>query len=198
MATSIYCPHCHKHTSLRMGRWITQDRYGSAESTVARTNEMKNTWWIGICNACSKPVLVEGEGQTIDPSPLPSATDPSIPADLRSDLDEAKMAFSVSCYRASAVLSRRCIQRACIMKGATKHDLVEQIKELTDNGAITKDLGDWANVVRWIGNDAAHPNATAVGKDDASDCLTLAEQFLHVLFVAPALAKAHKAKRGKT
>lgn len=107
------------------------------------------------------------------------------------------MAFSVGCYRAAAVMARRAIQQACIAKGAVKGDLVVQITELTKMGLITKDLEEWATVVRWIGNDAAHPNKDVVAKDDAEDTLKLAEQFLHVLFVTPALAKLRRQQRGK-
>lgn len=198
MATSIYCPHCHRHTALRMARHLTGDRYHGTEATAARTNEIGNhLWWIGICNGCGRPVLVEEEGLTVYPAPLPSPTDASIPEDLRQDLDEAKMCLSVRCYRACCVLARRCVQRACIMKGAKKQDLVDQINELTAAGAITRDLAEWATVVRWIGNDSAHPNANTVKQDDADDVLKLSEQFLHVLFVTPALAKERRAERGK-
>jgi hypothetical protein len=51
--------------------------------------------------------------------------------------------------------------------------------------------------VRWVGNDAAHPNDQNVTKEDAEDSLKLAEQFLHILFVTPAIAKARRTERGK-
>ena len=197
MVLSIYCPYCHKHTALRMAHYRQRNSYGIPESYPARTNELDYEWWIGICNACEMPVLVEEEGLTIFPHPLPEPSEKAIPEDLRADLDEAKMCFSVGCYRACCVLARRCVQRACIQKGAKKHDLIDQIKELTDSGAITKDVAEWATVVRWIGNDSAHPNANAVEKDDAEDSLKLSEQFLYVLFVAPALAQARRSQRGK-
>jgi hypothetical protein len=85
----------------------------------------------------------------------------------------------------------------CVLKGATKPDLVHQISELAQQGVITRDIEEWATVVRWLGNDAAHPNKDDVKKDDADDCLRLAEQFLHVIFVTPAIAKARRAARGK-
>lgn len=94
-------------------------------------------------------------------------------------------------------MARRVTQLACSEKGATKRDLVDQIKELAQSGVITKDIEEWATVVRWIGNDAAHPNKDDVTKDDAEDCLKLAEQFLHVIFVTPAIAKARRAAKGK-
>jgi hypothetical protein len=63
---------------------------------------------------------------------------------------------------------------------------------------ITNDLKEWADVVRWVGNDAAHPDKQPVNEEDAQDMLNLAEQFLHVIYVAPAIAKEQRTKRGKT
>jgi len=94
-------------------------------------------------------------------------------------------------------MSRRVTQLACIRKGATKRDLVDQISELAASGVITKDIQEWATVVRWIGNDAAHPNKDDVTKEDAEDCLKLAEQFVHVIFVTPAIAQSRRAAKGK-
>ena len=51
--------------------------------------------------------------------------------------------------------------------------------------------------MRWVGNDAAHPDKQAVTKEDAEDILHLAEQFLNVIYVAPAIAKEQRTKRGK-
>ena len=50
------------------------------------------------------------------------------------------------------------MQVAALDNGATADKLVSQIAELKDNGQITTDLKDWAYAVRWVGNDAAHPN----------------------------------------
>ncbi|MEW6616638.1 MAG: DUF4145 domain-containing protein [Thermodesulfobacteriota bacterium] len=152
---------------------------------------------VGICNGCHHPVLVRGQGYDIYPAPMPTPTNKAIPQALTEDLNEAKMCFSVGCYRACAAMARRCIQAACLDKGATEKDLVKQIKELTQAGIITKDIEEWATVVRWVGNDAAHPGKDPVKKDDAEDCLKLAEQFLHVIYVTPSIAKARKVARGK-
>ena len=69
---------------------------------------------------------------------------------------------------------------------------------LEAQGEITRDLKEWATAVRWVGNDAAHPNKEPVGKDDAEAVLKLAEQFLNVIYVTPALAQATNEKRGKS
>lgn len=198
MTVSVYCPYCQRHTALSMAPAAYEDYRGNTKYTVALwDNQRGNKWWIGICNGCHGPMLVRGEGYEIYPHPLPSPTDKAIPKELAEDLNEAKMCFSVACYRACATMARRCIQNACIEKGAKDNDLVKQIKELTQWGIITKDIEEWATVVRWVGNDGAHPGKGPVTKEDAEDCLKLAEQFLHVIYVTPSIAKARKAARGK-
>ena len=196
LKVSIYCPYCKRHTALQMAP--AEYKIGHETYTTACAWQSRyGIWWIGVCNYCNEPVLVKNEGDVVFPTPLPSPSDERIPEHIRQDLDEAKICFSVNAYRACAVMARRAIQSAAIDKGATKGNLVEQINELESSGIITKDLKEWATLVRWIGNDAAHPNKDKVEKEDAEDILTLAEQFLNVIYVAPALAKERRKKRGK-
>lgn len=140
---------------------------------------------------------VLNDGDLTYPNSLPSSTDSNIPAPMHQDLVEAKQCYSVSAHRGCAVMARRSIQNACLDKGAKKGDLVSQINELQQQGIITNDLKEWATAIRWIGNDAAHPNKDEVTQEDAQDVLHLAEQLLHVLYVAPALFQAQKIKRNK-
>jgi ferredoxin len=190
MALSIHCPHCHQKTALSFG-------YNKHRQVCVWTDKYSREWWIGVCNGCGEPCLVCENGFPVYPHPRPTPTDALIPEELRHDLDEAKLCFSVQCFRACAVMARRCVQQACLSKGCKQTNLVSQIAELTLAGHITKDIEEWATVVRWIGNDAAHPGGQSVSEEDAEDALKLAEQFLHVLFVTPALAKARRTQRGK-
>jgi Domain of unknown function (DUF4145) len=200
MSTSIYCPHCHKHTDLRQAQHIVSKHTSGLQKEIkvpASWNENNRDCWIGVCNACQNPVLVLHGGAIIYPEPRPTPTDNNIPENIRLDLDEAKRCFVSSCYRGCAVLARRVIQVTCLSKGAKKQTLDHQIGELFTTGVITKDVKDWATVVRWVGNDAAHSDEQAVTREDAKDCLDLAEQFLHIIFVTPAIASARRAERGK-
>ena len=74
---SIYCPHCHKHTSVDMARTGQSAirQVGRWEEVLAAwpASEGK-VWWIGVCNACQGPVLVLNYGEIIFPHP-PSRTD---------------------------------------------------------------------------------------------------------------------------
>jgi len=171
--------------------------YDSGTTACAWKTRHDEIWWIGICNYCFKPLLVKNDGEVVFPRPLPSPTDKRIPEHIRKDIIEAKMCFSVHAYRACAVMARRAIQSAALDKGAKEGNLVNQIEELEQVGVITKDLKEWATVVRWVGNDAAHPNKDDVYEEDADDILKLAEQFLEVIYVTPALAQERRKKRGK-
>lgn len=197
----MHCPHCHIQTSITpaMTEYKHASAYGEAIPTPAAWRQDRTMqWWIGICNSCSGPVLTLNNGDTVWPYPMPSATASEIPEDIRNNLVEAKKCASVEAWRAAVTMCRRAIQMSCIQKGANPRDtLVLQINHLKDNSIITADLHDWATVVRWVGNDGAHPGGTEPDKGDAMTMIDLAEQFLHVLYVAPAKAAAHRAKIGK-
>jgi hypothetical protein len=142
-------------------------------------------------------MLVKNQGQLIFPLPMPSPTDERIPSEIRQDLIESKACFSIQAYRGSVILARRALQATCKDKGALEKDLVKQIDELFKNGVITVDLKEWAHLIRWVGNDAAHPNKDAVTEDDAKDILELTEQLLQTIYVAPAIAKERRELRGR-
>ena len=201
---SIYCPFCHRFTSLTPADGYATPQYRGQTVIALWKRNPNDQWWIGICNNCHNAVLVHDyehygdKHRDIYPSPLPTPTDERIPEHIRKDIDEAKLCFSVGCYRACGVMARRAIQNACIDKGAGKNKkLIEQIEELANKGVITNDIKEWADVVRWVGNDAAHPDKNEVTKEDAEDILKLAEQFMQVIYVAPAIAKEQREKRGK-
>jgi hypothetical protein len=115
---------------------------------------------------------------------------------MRADLAEAKVCCGARAFRGCAVIARRAIQSACIDKGANRNDKLErQLDELCSKGVITNELGSWGHSVRWIGNDAAHPDSPQVEEKDADDILKLAEEFLRVIYVTPKIAKEQAEKR---
>ena len=64
-----------------------------------------------------------------------------IPEEVREDLEESLLCLSVAAYRGSAVLARRSIQQACLLKKCkAKTTLSEQIDELYDNNHITEEI----------------------------------------------------------
>lgn len=196
-ALSIYCPHCHRHTALSVATANYETFRDSVEVEAIWRKQPGEVWWMGVCNSCAMPVLVRNDGDVIFPAPLPTPTDYRIPEHIRVDLEEAKLCFNVGAYRGCAVLARRSMQAACLEIGAKKRDLRDQIDELHTQGLITNDLKEWAHEIRYVGNDAAHPNKEDVTEDDAIAILQLCEQFMQVIFVTPALAKELRTAREK-
>jgi HEPN domain-containing protein len=200
LPVSIFCPYCKRYTALTPAHIEVgfKGSYNSHTKTVRAVwkRSHDDVWWIGICNNCTNPVLVHNLGDIVYPTSLPSPTDQRIPEHIKRDIDEAKLCFSVNAYRACAVMARRAIQNACIDKGANRSKkLYEQIEELKNEGIITNDIKEWADLVRWVGNDAAHPDSQEVTKEDAEDVLKLAEQFMNVIYVTPAIARERKNQR---
>lgn len=189
---SVFCPYCHRYTALSVAMSI----HGAPYNCVHQSEKDKKHWWMGVCNNCKELCLVYDNGVRVYPHPLPSSTDNRIPEELKRDLDEAKLCYSIGAYRGCAVLARRVIQVCCIDKGADKNKkLYQQIEEIYEKRVITEDIKNWTTAIRWIGNDAAHPSSNIVESNEAEDVLKLAEQFLHIVYVATAIAKERIEKR---
>ena len=196
--TSINCPWCGKDIALV---WIAlrhNTNYGSDDFVTIEKNQpifyqtRECNWSIGACPNCSNCVLVklDGDKLSIFPNPLPYPTDKRIPEVIRADINEAKVCLSVNAFRACATMCRRAIQNICIDQGIKENLTLEsQIDELAKNGIIVEKMRKWAHSVRWVGNDAAHPNKEKVTEDDAKSILSLVEQLAHVLYVVEELSK---------
>jgi hypothetical protein len=210
-----YCPYCHKEvvflgikfgiaTDLEKKHFETYS-YTSIEDYSLFKNE-NGAWMMGECPLCKNCVLIhvyEFESGKIHrheifPYPLPSTTDERIPEKIRKDLDEAKICLSVGAYRACAAMCRRAIQTACIDKGVDKNTkLDEQINELAKKGEITEHIKNWAHSIRWVGNDAVHPESPEVTESDAKDILNLTEQIMTILYIMPAISNEKNRTHGK-
>ena len=194
----LNCPHCGVHVALMHAPVLVPSAGNQRVFAIWKKGD-GDLWWIGVCTSCWKGILAHedqrGRGYTFYPADLPAPTDERIPDEIRRDLDEAKRCYSVAAYRACAVMARRAMQTACIDQGASKGNLVNKLHELANSGMITKSLKGWGDAVRWVGNDAAHPNGEDVTQEDAEEILRLAEQFMHSVYVAPAIAQDIRAKR---
>jgi hypothetical protein len=116
-----------------------------------------------------------------------------------SDYNEACLVLDLS-PKASAALSRRCLQNILREKaGVKKGDLAREIQEVIDSGKIPSYLSENIDAVRNIGNFAAHPQkSTATGEiidvepGEAEWMLDVLEMLFDFYFVQPALAKTKR------
>lgn len=154
------CPHClihlhpdFKETFINGDQWVGYEHKGE---TYWKVQHME-------CPACRNAILVlykkrstsRWESTIINPinanRPPASA---EIPQDLADDFNEAGSVLHLS-PKASAALSRRCLQHLLNLQGFKQHNLSKAIED-----AITKlptHLATNLDAVRNIGNFAAHP-----------------------------------------
>lgn len=104
--------------------------------------------------------------------------------------------------KASAALSRRCLQHVLREKaGVKKGNLYDEIEEIVSSGKLPSDLAEALHHVRVIGNFAAHPEkSTSTGEivdvepGEAEWTLDVLESLFDYYFVRPAkLAERKKA-----
>ena len=82
---------------------------------------------------------------------------PEVPAEFANDYCEACLTLPDSA-KASAALSRRCLQHLLREKAEVKHgNLADEIQQALDSGKLPSHLADSLDAVRNIGNFAAHP-----------------------------------------
>lgn len=203
------CPHCSTAFAENIGY------HDFAQSTEAWKWQMRHT----CCAACGKLIVKLARQDRIDGyddsgqlrqsqggdwtewmvypkgttrGPIP----PEIPAGFAEDYREACLVLDDS-PKASAALSRRCLQNILREKAGTKHsNLFNEIQEVLDNGQLPSYLADDIDAIRNIGNFAAHPvksqNTGAVMPVEPGEAewnLDVVEGLFDFYFVAPARAQ---------
>jgi len=187
---AIDCPHCGTRTTLVLHtHWDVLTRRGPASIRFG-------AW---SCGSCGEPIVgdvmndpVEGEVPSTGfyyPTKVPNPTYPAnMPTDVSQDAKDAHKCFAISAWRASAAMSRRAIQGACIDKGAPDKKLVEQIDWLEEQRLITPQMKDIAHKIRLGGNAGAHPDKDGlkdVTEDDSRRLLEFLEDFVKYVYEIP-------------
>ncbi|MEK6284793.1 MAG: DUF4145 domain-containing protein [Acidobacteriota bacterium] len=119
---------------------------------------------------------------------------PEVPEPLSSDYTEACLVMPDS-EKASAALSRRCLQMILRDKAGIKHgNLSDEIQQVIDSRQLPSQLSDAVDAVRVVGNFAAHPikstNTGAVIEvepQEAEWLLDTLEALFDFYFVQPAI-----------
>lgn len=127
--------------------------------------------------------------------PVPNEVDISFSIDYKEACDILKLS-----PKASAALSRRCLQHILREKaGVKKGDLSSEIQQIIDSKTLPSYLSESIDAVRNIGNFAAHPlKSTSTGEivevevGEAEWLLDVLESLFDFYFVQPAVLKAKR------
>src|ERR1700733_12520065 len=202
------CPHC------------TVSIHESWSDNIVRKDGGKFTYWrtqIMPCPACHTDILrlgLSSETGTgiIDPPywlqihPQGSNRGPvslDVPTAIAADYDEAAIVLPYSA-KASAALSRRCLQAVLREAGYTQKDLAVQIdavmKETDARKALPTGVHNTLDAIRNFGNFSAHviTDQTTLQIIDVEDheaefCLDILDALFDHYYVRPAEAKRKRA-----
>lgn len=169
------CPSC-KRMILRLASGPSHhDQYGK---------------FLGIDTTKQKEFLVRPKAS------LRPVCPPEVPKEYTEDYSEACLVISDS-PKASASLSRRCLQHILREEAKVKPgNLADEIQQVIDLGALPSHLTQVIDVVRNIGNFAAHPlkseksgEILPVEPAEAEWNLDVLEALFDFYFVQPAMTK---------
>lgn len=168
-----------------------------------------------LCPACERIIAVierynvGGKDSPLSVMVYPKASTRPVPREVENTLAED---FREACLvigdseKASAALSRRCLQKLLIEKAGVKEkaNLSSQIQMVIDSGMLPSHLVEGLDAVRTIGNFAAHPiKSTQTGdileveQGEAEWLLEILEQLFDFYFVQPATLERKRAALNK-
>lgn len=158
------CPHCLatvRFEGLRQPKYATPQ--GDLVFEAGEKDQTLMTLRFARCPSCLKPIITTTHGsidrwvsrvlwpQTTSRAPVPK----QVPSEIASDYSEAAAILQLS-PKASAALSRRCLQNLLQKAAGTKEgNLSDQIDEVLP--ALPPYIARYLDALRNIGNFAAHP-----------------------------------------
>jgi len=207
------CPHCSIHFHSEWQKGFV--RYGNPPLSDI-IDEIKGHWSyraticpecngrtieLTLCNGSLEPLA---EWRQVHPiganrGPVPS----QVPNSVGQDYTEACNVLPIS-PKASAALSRRCLQTMLRAHGYKAKDLAKEVDlllaETDPRKALPSKLRDTIDAIRNFGNFSAHPiddvtslQVIEVEPHEAEWCLEVIEELFDHFYVGPAIAAAKKA-----
>lgn len=195
------CPHCLESFFEEWENLVTSERY-------ITINDCEGKWSMSYCKcpSCEKNIIRLtnncGYSQLVRPksisrSPLP----PEVSSEFAQDYKEACLILADS-PKASAALSRRCLQNLLREKAKVKPDnLSKEIEEVINSNKLPTQLTEGIDAVRNIGNFAAHPTKSKstgeiaeVEPGEAEWNLDILEGLFDFYFVQPEILKKKREK----
>ena len=141
-----------------------------------------------------KRIMVYPKGSNRPPVPR------EVPLMLADDYTEACLVLADS-PKASAALSRRCLQNLLREKAGVKHtNLADEIQQVIDSGTLPTHLADVIDAIRNVGNFGTHPIKSEktgeildVEPEEAEWNLDVLEALFDFYFVQPSVVKKKRA-----
>jgi hypothetical protein len=196
------CPHCldnfhdeesHTHVAHDVdGFWSISSRKCASCYRVVLYLTVSAKWSV------SQPVAIK-EQRLVRPRGSARHCPSQVPSNIAEDFTEACIVLPDSA-KASAALSRRCLQNLLREKASVKPgNLSDEIQQTIDSGKLPSHLADSIDAIRNIGNFSAHPikskntgEVVPVEPHEAEWNLDVLESLFDFYYIQPAILKAKR------
>lgn len=204
------CPHC--RTAAKFIKPSDRDPRGASYGTISTqlfaTSEKETIHvYSSVCPECHKVIVAlktyDKKGEVLAenlvyPINVTRLVPTEVPSHIAKDFLEAASVLPIS-EKASAALSRRCLQNVLTENGFKKKDLSDQIDDALPN--LSKRIAENLDAIRNIGNFAAHPmkqQSTGlivdVEPEEANWNLDVLEELFDFYYVQPKRAEEKRKK----
>lgn len=198
----MICPHCGIGTSPTLiPHQLGWDDEFLLVAASGNCTECKHMIVMGrlVLHPNTTESFISSEFILYPPGPHPRRIPEEVTGDYAQDFREASIVLQFS-PKASAALSRRLVQHVIREKaGIRKGNLNDEIDELIAQDKLPADLANDLDMIRRVGNFAAHPiKSTSTGEvvgvepGEAEALLDLLEELLDYYFVRPARRAAKR------
>ncbi len=113
---------------------------------------------------------------------------------LKSYLDAVK-AYKAALIEPSLIMCRKCIEAICYENHASGRNLKERIFFLKEKEIIDTKLYTWAEMLRIVGNDAAHEFDIEFTMEDVRDTVEFTKSFIEYHYILSTRFTQFKARR---
>lgn len=202
---AVRCPTCERYVSAK----VHGEHLGGDPDDAYRHLLL-------ICPECADPFLMWQRGtveynsfsdsmnvvwvsnKVLYPS-QPDRLSPSVPQNIAISYLEAQRCFSdASGYTASAIMCRRTLEGICEHFSASGGNLKNKLQDLKNRNVIDPKVHEWADdILRGLGNDAAHDIDATITKEDTRDALEFTRAIIEYLFVFQSAFETFKERRKK-
>jgi hypothetical protein len=149
-------------------------------------------------DCCGHVFVVIDTGKLVATYPaagIPFETE-KIPKTVAASLNEAIECYSYGCYVASAIILRRPLEGICVEYSLSGSNLRDKIQKLQNVVSLPKDLVTGMDVLRLLGNDAAHfdPRYFAtISKAELEIAISITKEIVKSLYQYSVLVEKLKA-----
>ncbi len=152
-------------------------------------------WWgqclysFVLCPKCKDALLITqddfGKGweapERVYP-PRDKRINPKLPDPIKESFQEARQCFNANAHTATVIMCRKTLEGICSVHNIKTKNLSESLLKMKEVGIIDKNLFEWAEALRILGNEAAHDVDVIFSAQDANDVLEFTDAIIEYVF----------------